>query len=163
MELSLQVVCMVAAFSFQFPTTAWGQYTNCPMLQESELGNTSAPTSSGLLAIALMISTGEQSVSIRLLEFKAVCLAQGTVNGTYRSTSVITTWEAISGIVQTTQLDLQCDMGSWTIDTVGVPVGTLMTTALRTDCILCLDVFRSAGVSSIMEHCFRKSSFNLCA
>ncbi len=83
LAFSLVLVCL------QIPAVR-GQFdgTNCTTLQESELGDTTAVTSTGLLAEALSLS-GDAGTTVQLLQYNIVCLAQGTARDTYRSLSLI--------------------------------------------------------------------------
>ena len=136
-----------------------GQFDNCPMVEQSEIGDTSAPTGSGLLAEALAFTTSNQAPTVQLLQVNVVCLAQGSVNGTYRSTSLIATYREAGGIEGITQLHLQCIAGVWSTMNFGsgataasVPTGGSLTTALRTDCFLCSSP-SLGGSPSAEQHC----------
>ena len=161
MSVSLLLLAITSTASSQFSR-------DCPKLQQSEIGDTNAPTSSGFLAEALSSSS-----QVQLLQFNVVCLVQGSVNGTYRSTSVIVTYMEEGGTeTLTTQLNLQCVDGSpsppqWstmydgsTADASSDTTGDL-TTALRTDCFLCVDPDRILGGAqpSDVEHCLGKAYF----
>lgn len=136
------------------------------MLLESELGDTTTPVSTGLLAQALAAERGNPRLTAQLLEFNIVCLAQGTVRDTYRSLSLIVSYRD-GGTDSTTQLHLQCDSGSWSIFTGGVsrlaastPNGGTLSTALKTDCIACLNPLQGAPVTQA-HHCQGKQPQHL--
>ena len=143
-------------------TAVRGQYDDCAMFQESDLGNTTALSNGGLLADALALQTGDATLGYQLLEFNTVCLAQGSVQGAYRSTSLIAMYRDSGGTESTMQLHYQCRSGAWntaadgfgtSVNAVTAAGGTL-TTALRTDCYLCLDPsLAPASQVSVEEHC----------
>ena len=92
--------------------TADGQYSDCSMLQASELGDNITLSGTGLLADALS-AVIQATLNYQLLEFNTVCLAQGTVRDTYRSTSLVVRYRDYLGVESTTQLHLQCINGDW--------------------------------------------------
>ena len=141
---------------------ASAQYDDCAMLQESELGDTTALSSTGLLADALAIQSGDAPLMYQLLEFNTVCLGQGSVRDTYRTISLIVRFRDSGGTESTMQLHFQCGSGAWNIPADGfgssanavTAAGGTLTTALRTDCFLCLDPsLAPAGQVSVEEHC----------
>ncbi len=139
------------------PPTVRGQGEDCPMLLESELGDTTAVTGTGLLADALSLS-GDAGSIVQLLQFNIVCLAQGTVRDTYRSLSLIAEYRDAGGTVATIQLHLQCVGGTWSTRNFGsssaaasTPTNGTLTTTLRTDCFLCLNP--SQGGPEGAHHC----------
>ena len=141
---------------------ASAQYDDCAMLQESELGDTTALSNTGLLADALAALTGDTFLSYQLLEFNTVCLGQGSVRDTYRSISLIVRYVDLGGTESMMQLHFQCRSGAWNIVADGfgtaanavTAAGGTLTTALRTDCFLCLDPsLAPAGQVSVEEHC----------
>ena len=149
-------------------TVVGGQYDDCAMLQESELGNTTALSNTGFLADALAVQTGDASLMYLLLEFNTVCLGQGSVRDTYRSTSLIVRFRDSGGTEDTMQLHYQCRSGAWNIVADGfgtsanavTAAGGTLTTALRTDCFLCLDPsLAPAGQVSVEEHCLGNEMF----
>ena len=141
---------------------ASAQYDDCAMLQESELGNTTALSKTGLLTDALAVLSGNASLLYQLLEFNTVCLGQGSVRDTYRSISLIVRYANNGGTESTMQLHFQCRSGAWNIAAEGfgptanavTAAGGTLTTALRTDCYVCLDPHGlPAGLVSMEEHC----------
>ena len=145
--------------------TARGQ-DDCAMLQESQLGDTTGLSGTGLLADALSFQTGDATLTYQLLEFNTVCLAQGSVSDTYRSTSLIVRFRDSGGTESTMQLHYQCVDGAWNTAANGIQsssnaataAGGTLTTALRTNCFLCLDPsLAPADVVSTEEHCIGKS------
>ena len=135
------------------------QFEDCAMLQGSDLGDITIPTTAGLLALAL--SGGDQLPSVQLQEFNIVCLAQGTVRDRYRSLSLIASYtrSTTPRTTETTQLHLQCVAGAWSTSNFGdidaaasTPTGGTLTTTLRNDCLLCVDQSLN-GQATMDEHC----------
>ena len=141
-------------------TGASGQFSDCAMLQKSELGDTTALSNTGLLADALAVQTGDGTVNYQLLEYNTVCLGQGTVRDTYRSISLVVRHLNSGGTEATQQLDLQCINGNWDIDnfeilasSIAAADGTL-TTAVRRDCFACISpTLAGTQPFSTEEHC----------
>lgn len=138
-----------------------GETTDCPMLQESQLGNTSMLSSEGLLAAALLAQSGVADVSLQILESHTVCLGQGAKRDRYRSVSLMVRYaEWSNGTEKTVQVEYQCSSGEWGFgnqtSVTSKPEGNL-TTPLRTDCSLCIKPGRLGGVEvSAEEHCLCK-------
>ncbi len=130
------------------------------MLQDSQLGNTSLLSTEGLLAETLQMASGEAGhPSFQILETNTVCLGQGTVRDAYRSVSVVVKYRSSGGVEEIVQVEYQCINGEWGFDTPSLtnnPEGNL-TTALRTDCALCIAPDQSPGSVSEGEHCMCKS------
>ena len=128
--------------------------TECPLITASELP--------GLMSEALSSTQQGQTVTVQqLLEHNVVCLAQGTVKNQYRMVSVIASY-LLSGSSTLTenQFHFQCVSGSWStnvLNDVGLslsqsPLSGNLTTPLRRDCRLCIDI----PGSSNDEHCVGK-------
>lgn len=137
-----------------------GQSSDCPMLRQSELGDNTTMSATGLLAEAL--SAGGQGSNVnQLLQYKTVCLGQGTVRDTYRTTSLVVSYLDSTSTEMTMQLHLQCGAGSWNIayagsvDRVLTATNSTLSTPLRTDCLLCLAPGSGIAVST-EEHCSGK-------
>lgn len=123
----------------------------CPIVQESDLGNTTQLSSAGLLADAL----ANASLSYQLLEYNTVCLGQGTARDLYRSTSLVVRYLDSEGREETWQLHFQCAGGTWStsgIDVVTTADATL-TTGLRKDCYLCIAPSTFPGITLDDHHC----------
>ena len=167
-------LALVFLVLLSFTVVGGGQYDDCVMLQESELGNTTVVSNTGLLADALAASN-QPGDAYQLLEFNTVCLGQGSVRDTYRTTSLIVRFRDNEDNEWTMQLHYQCNRGVWNITADGfgssanavTAAGGTLTTALRTDCFLCLDpTLASGGQTSVEEHCIGNEtistmSFNL--
>ena len=152
--VSVAVVCL-----WLIPAAVQGQFSDCSMLLESELGNTTVPVQAGLLYDALTSAGGEGPLLVQLVEFNPVCLAQGSVNNTYRSISLIASYIPSDGSETTTQLHLQCIDGAWSTVNFGssatsasTPPGGNLTTSVRRDCFLCLNPDIGEPVTPV-EHC----------
>ncbi len=162
MWLFFQLVVLVAVVLYQQVPAVRGQFdgTNCAMLLESELGDTTAPVNTGLLAMAL--STADITATVQLLQFNTVCQAQGTVRDTYRSLSLIVDYMPALPTGSPTQLQLQCVGGMWSIVmpdiAVSVPTPAALTAALRSDCIACFNPLEAMTVTAD-EHCLGKDRF----
>ncbi len=154
MELFLLAVSLALVF-LQIPAVRG----DCPMLQESELGDTNAVTAAGLMAEALSFATGEARPTVQLLQYNILCLAQGTGRDTYRSLSLIAEYYRESGdTVDIKQLHLQCVGGNWSTVNFGTrstaistPTNSTLTTTLRTDCFLCLNPLQGGPEGA--HHC----------
>ena len=141
---------------------ARGQTTDCPLLQDSQLGNTSALATEGLLAAALRAQSGDDNVSLQILEANTVCLGQGTVRDAYHSVSVVVRYREVNDTEQLVQVEYQCTNGEWGFGNESsvstIPEGNV-TTALRRDCSLCIepDLSPDGGMqASADEHCVGK-------
>ena len=139
-----------------------GQTTDCSMLEDSQLGNTSALSTEGLLAAALRAQSGDANVSLQILEANTVCLGQGTVRDAYHSVSVVVRYREVNDTEQLVQVEYQCTNGEWGFGNESsastIPEGNV-TTALRRDCSLCIepDLSPDGGMQvSAEEHCLRK-------
>ena len=137
---------------------ACSQSSNCPLLLDSQLGDTSNTSTEGLLAEALREESGGDDVSLQILETQTVCLSQGTVKDTYHSVSVVVRYRESGGMEEEVQVEYQCTDGEWGFGNQSSvtlePVGNL-STALRTDCSLCIKPNISAE-STAEEHCVCK-------
>ena len=138
-----------------------GQYSDCSMLQASELGDNTTLSSTGLLAEALN-AVSQATLTYQLLEFNTVCLAQGTARDTYRSTSLVVMYRPSVGDVSTMQLHLQCINGDWSDLNFGSADNAISTadgsliTPTRRDCLVCVSPATPIPVST-QEHCSGKS------
>ena len=128
----------------------------CPELQSSDLGDTTAESTVGLLADTLMsFNMLAANPSVQILESNSVCLSQGSKDK-YLSTSVVVRYTA-DGTESTSQVEYQCTDGAWAPDdTVFIdnsPAVTL-TTPVRADCFLCVSPESAASLPAITaEHC----------
>ena len=127
---------------------------DCPMVQESDLGNTTEFSNVGLLADAL----ADASLSYQLVQYNTVCLGQGKARDLYRSTSLVVRYLDSAGGDKTQQLHLQCDDGTWSTSGFGVVTAAdaTLTTSLRKDCLLCSGSPTFLGSQGLEHHCLGK-------
>ena len=143
---------IVSTLLLRFPSTTKGQ--DCPKLNSSsDLGNTTASSTVGLLADILAAVDGGANPSVQILEFNTVCLSQGILQDTYTSTSVVVRYRGGDGNESTVQVEYECSAGMWdlsnqlAIDTM--PIANL-TTPVKTTCALCR---HSPQTAPGTEHC----------
>ena len=140
-----------------------GQFSDCPMLRLSDLGDNATMSGTGLLADALS-ATGQTSNMNQLLQYNIVCLGQGTTRDTYRTASLVVRYLDSTATERTMQLHLQCEDGAWSTDYMGSADNSLTTadgslsTPLRTDCLICLAPASGLMVST-EEHCLGEAIF----
>ena len=138
-----------------------GQYSDCFMLQASELGDNTTLSGTGLLAEALNAAS-QTDLTYQVLDFNTVCLAQGTVRDTYRSTSLVVMYRPSVGDESTMQLHLQCIAGAWSELNFGSADNAIstadgsLTTPTRRDCLVCASPALPITVTT-EEHCSGKS------
>ena len=144
------LVILLALLSSTSATNGQG----CPELQSSDLGDTTAASTVGLLADTLMsVNMLAANPSVQILESNTVCLSQGPLKDTYTYTSVVVRYTA-DGNEATSQVEFECigGRGEWMTGSAveSSPEATL-TTALKTECILCFNPGEAS--TSIIEHC----------
>ena len=156
-RLPARILCVLLSF-----LAVHGQAAICPMLRESQLGNATTLSTEGLLVDTLRSQPENAGLSLQILESHIVCLGQGRIRNTYHSVSVVVRYfGSLSRSVQAVQVDYQCIGGEWGYDTdpsiTNNPVGT-QSTALRTDCSLCIkpDLSPDGVAASAEEHCICK-------
>lgn len=134
--------------------------TDCPLLEARDLGNDTTSTTTGLIAASLAAMEPEgTNVSIQLLDYNIVCLAQGSGRDLYRMVSVIASYMSDDDnlMVNVTQFHFECGNGAWSINVMGDVENSIsnttlvgdLTTPLRRDCSLCVDTIPSSAA----EHC----------
>ena len=160
----LEVVSVAVACLWLIPAAVQGQFSDCPMLLECELGNTTVPVRTGLLVEALSFATGDTSLNVRLVRYNIVCLAQGSVRDRYRSLSLIASYAPAGGMETTVQLHLQCIAGAWSVVNLGSSMAAVsnaftgtLDTVLLTNCFLCITPSLEPKVTAD-EHCLGQSS-----
>ena len=166
---------LVSLFLFSVAVSlARGQ--ECPEIQESELGSTTTPGTSGLIADAVTSGDSGSGPDILVLDSQTVCLAVGPTRDRYRYASVVVSLNCSGSLPPgnplgistcdgelTVQFDFQCVAGpQWgralTLggDNVFNPSNGSLTTSLRTDCSFCVDPARagSQGLTvDMVTHC----------
>ena len=131
------------------PRTIYGQevVNICEMLKDSDLGNTSIPSSEGLLA-------AHQGFRLQILETHTVCLGQGVLKNRYRSVSVLVRYRKEDDSEEVVQVEYQCEKNEWVKPSVTSPPRANFSTPLRTDCALCSpESFAEEPISD--QHCQR--------
>ena len=139
------------------------QGQGCVELQTSDLGSTSSPTDTGLLAIMLAAQSGDViNPTIQILESNNVCLAQASVRDLYRYVSVLVRYLRFSGgmapVTVTAQVEYECIAGEWGFSRPSVDFNSnaTLTSLVRTDCNLCIGPATAPAsfVLTDIEHCF---------
>ena len=143
---------------------------DCPLFNESNLGNTDAPSTTGLVGGAFRAVSGDPSpVNVQVHTSRIVCLASGRTRDTYRRVSVVVNYTCTGAPSECTgnpilsQFEFECVAGPrWTASVGGSaaniittpPNGTLSTT-LRTDCGVCISPARSGfdAITNNEQHC----------
>lgn len=154
---------LVLLWVLAVPHASNGQ-TDCPRLQIGDLGDTTAPSTTGLVAFTLSSVAGDTGTpsSVQVITMNTVCLGQGTVRDMYRSVSVIVDYlDGTTNMMMIAQVEFQCMGGMWGFQNEAsfteTPTGTLMT-SVRTDCTICLSPPLGTGLAvSPDEHCARKN------
>lgn len=120
---------------------------NCEMLQESDLGNTSIPSTEGLLA-------AQQGFLLQILETHTVCLGQATLMNHYRSVSVVVRYRRENGSEEVVQVEYQCVNNEWVGDMLPTsPPRANFSTPLRTNCSKCTPEPLFDGAPIEDQHC----------
>ena len=135
------------------------QVLGCPELQIGDLGDSTAPSAQGLLAIALAKAAGPENatLSIQVLQFNTVCLSQGSVRDRYSSVSVVMRYRR-DGMEATAQAEYQCQNGEWMFPMqfrASLNSNATLSTALRTDCFFCDSPGNTFNITPV-EHCAGK-------
>lgn len=85
-----------------------------------------------------------------------VCLGQGAMRNTYRTTSLVIEYSTGMNSTRTSaQAEFQCMDGEWGVSSLHMPPDANLTTPRRTDCTLCInpdDASMALNVAPI-EHC----------
>lgn len=160
--MELYFLKLKVAFILVLYTSSFVNGQDCPILLPSDLGNTTAPSSIGLFP-DIAVAAGRSRPSVHILEINVVCLCQGILRDTFRHASFVVRYLRASDNMEIIeQVESSCSLGQWGL-TSGFapliemnPVATL-NTALRTDCILCIDPsLTTAVVSDSATHCAGK-------
>ena len=148
----------------------------CPEIQESELGSTTTPGTSGLIADAVTLGDSGSAPDILVLDSQTVCLAAGPTRDRYRYASVVVSFNCSGSLGPgnalgistcdgelTVQFDFECFAGpQWgralTLggDNVFNPSDGSLTTSLRTDCSFCVDPAEAGSLGLTVDmatHC----------
>ena len=146
----MQALVILLALLLSSPSATNGQ--DCPELQSSDLGNTTAASTVGLLADTLMsVNMLAANPSVQILESNTVCLSQAPLKDTYTYTSVVVRYTA-DGNEATSQVEFKCFGGEWmTGSAVESSPDAGLTTPVRIDCALCFSP--TVAASTEVEHC----------
>ena len=143
---------------------------DCPRLNVSDLGNTDALSTTGLIESAFKAVSGDPSViNVQVHGSRIVCLSSGRTRDMYSGVSVVVNYTCTGAPSECTgnptlsQFEFECATGpTWTASVGGSasniittpPNGTLSTT-LRTDCGVCVSPLRSAfaAITNNEQHC----------
>ena len=130
---------------------------NCGKITADDLGDTNAPSTTGLVALRLM--DGETSSLVQIIQFNIVCEAASTIRDRIRGASVVVNYTT-NGAMVLSQFDLNCVGTSdsvWTIsddvDTVTTPPDANLMTVTRTDCSICVHPTRPGANTIADSHC----------
>ena len=116
--------------------TANGQ--DCQILQISDLGDTTTPSSTGLLPASILRNGSPPLLQIHQLNI--VCLSQGSVRDTYGSTSVVVHFfDEQRDSNSTYQVEYRCENGTWRFETLILFPTATLATQLRVDCAICIN------------------------
>ena len=135
----------------------------CSMVTESDLGNTTTPSTNGLISDAFTVSGDNvPNPLVQLLAYHIVCQVVAPTRGMYRYFSVIANYTA-NGEFGSSQFDFGCNQqGEWSSVVAGStdfaittpPDGDFETTP-RIDCGLCISP-QQFSRSVLDTHCVRK-------
>ena len=135
----------------------------CSTITQSDLGSSTAPSTSGLISSALTIGAEiATSPLVQLLEYHIVCEVVGATRGTYSYVSLIANY-TVDFEFHTTQFDFGCTVrNEWDTVVAGSsdsivtdpPDGSFDTTP-RSDCRVCISP-RRLGDADTETHCVRK-------
>ncbi len=134
--------------------------SDCPILQEPELGSFSSFSSVGLVPSVLnsVVSLSNDSL-YQMGRYQVVCLAQGSGINLYRMISVIVSYHLENGPFLIGQFHFRCVRNEWNVlDDVShsyyrPPLVGNLATQVKKNCRLCTDIDRSATPA---EHCVGK-------
>lgn len=149
--------------------TALSSSQRCPMITQSDLGSSTAPSTSGLISSALTFgveNTGNPLV--QLFEYHVVCETVAPTRGTYHYVSLIANY-TIDSEFRTSQFDFGCtERNEWdtlvegsSLSIVTDPPDGSFSTIPRRDCRICISPRRLTG-SDTETHCARKFTLILC-
>ena len=167
-KMSLLLLCSLLC---SIPALVSGQ-NDCPLLQESELGNSQNASMAGLIADALVTTVGQPPARplVQVLGYNIVCQATGMQRNTFRSVSVVVnytcdgvSWAFCDGMPLLSQFEFGCGNGNAWIAGLGGTADNIFTemsdgdlsTPLRTDCGVCISPLRSGfgSITNNSNHC----------
>ena len=159
-------LCLISVLSF-----ARAQQVDCQLFTEDLLGTTGEPSTTGLIRDALLAGFEEPVlVNVQVYASRIVCLRSGRTRDTYSGVSVVANYTCTGSPSECTgnptlsQFEFECVAnpvrwaatvdGSATNIITTPPTGNL-STALRTDCGVCVSPARSlfATITNNEQHC----------
>ena len=146
---------------------------DCPLFTADLLGTTDAPASTtGLVRSALAAVSGDPSlpVSVQVHDSNIVCLRSGQTRDTYTGVSVVVNYTCsgapseCSGNPILSQFEFECvtnpvrwapSVGGSATNIITTPPDASLSTALRTDCGVCISPARPsfATITNNDQHC----------
>ena len=163
-RLVATLLCLISVLSFARPQ-------DCLPFTADLLGTTDAPNIAGLIGTALAAVSGDPSpVSVQVHDSNIVCLRSGRTRDTYSGVSVVVNYTCTGGSRSEctgnpilSQFEFECVTGpTWTASVSGsasniitTPPNGNLSTALRTDCGVCVSPARSgfAAITDNQQHC----------
>ena len=140
----------------------------CSMITQSDLGSSTAPSTSGLISSALLTISVENAGSpfVQLFEYHVVCEAIAPTRGMYSYVSLIANY-TVNSEFHMTQFDFGCtNRNEWDtlvdgsfLSIVTDPPDGSFSTVPRSDCRVCISPRRLTD-SDAETHCVRKYSYN---
>ncbi len=122
----------------------------CSITQSSELES--------LIATTFNNQTEPNNITIRLIKYTFVCIAQGAEQDTWRFVSLVANFTN-NGTNLISQFQFECVESNWTATVNGLtqytrtdPPDASVNTSLRRDCALCIDP-RQAPLANNSHHC----------
>ena len=168
MELSRLAVGLILISVLSFARAQ----VDCPAFNVSELGATNMLTQGGLVRSALEAVSGDPSnlTSVQVHGSNIVCLRSGQTRDTYSGVSVVVNYTCTGAPSECTgnpilsQFDFECVANpvTWAASVDGsaaniitTPPSGSLSTALRTDCGVCISPARSifATITNNDQHC----------
>lgn len=128
--------------------------SNCPLIQGFDLGSTDdSPSAAGLIG-----ATFSSAENVQIMNYKIVCLAQGTVRDAYRFVSIVVNY-TYNGTERLSQFQFECQSGNWSANLSGSllyartdPPDASLETILRKDCVQCVDPSQLSSANN-SQHC----------
>ena len=123
---------------------------SCTRITANDLGNTTSPSSQGLIA-AILSATGQPGTEIQLLQYNWVCESTSGMRDEFRSISLVAEY-VMGNSTLLSQFEFACRSGTgtpgpnvWGIgvsggieNTVTTPPNASLNTTLRQDCYQCI-------------------------
>ena len=169
LESNMYIVVLIVALTV-VPVSC---QIDCPRFNVSDLGNTNALITGGLIQDALHAVSGDPSViNVQLHGSHIVCLRNGRARDTYSGVSVVVNYTCTgssrsecTGNPTLSQFEFECvtanpvrwapSVGGSASDIITTPPNGTLSTTLRTDCGVCISPARSgfATITNNEQHC----------